>query len=599
MAKEGGRGPAAGGKKRGPEEAPSAPGAAEAWRRRYLAATVFLSGAAVMVLELLGTRLLAPVFGLSLYVWTAVITVTLVALAAGYWFGGTLADRRPEAGTLYLVLAAVAISLALLVLAKGRALDWMSGMGPRSGPLAGSALLLLVPLFGLATVPPFAVRLTAKELGKVGGAAGRVSALSTLGSVAGSIATGFYLIPEVGVGLTLACLAAGLLALAVAGFVLSRRHGRAALAGAAGILFLLPAMSPYLSRADRYPVRVAAGGGFETRLLAERSSPYAELKVADVVFPTGWRARWMFIGQAPQTFRFEKDYLDRKPYYVDSVHLVEGFHPAPERYLVIGLGGGEMTELLRAKPGASRVDVVEIDPEVVELAREFFGFEEGGPLRLFVQDGRDFVRREAPRGGYDLVFFDAFGAGTAPFHLFSLEALREFRAVLAPGGLFVMNYLGFSGGPNRASVDSILRTVGEVFPSSRVILGGEPGKPDGFANYLVVASDAPVRLARHPFRYLSSPLFRSLVAKFFAIHVATRREAKIAPGESLPGDPEELEQMPLDRLDAVLDVGALFDPEAGRLVTDDSNWLDVANVAQNEAHRKAMLPLFRELLLGR
>ncbi|MFH1723874.1 MAG: fused MFS/spermidine synthase [Elusimicrobiota bacterium] len=178
----------------------------------------FLSGAVVLVLEILGSRLLAPFFGTTVHVWSALITVALAALAAGYAAGGWLADRKPPLKALGGALAAGGLWLLILPAIRRPALLAAGGLGVSGGALAGAALLLAVPLLCLGTVPPLCVRLRTKSLGRLGREVGAVISVSTAGGVLGALAAGFYLIPLVGAGAILLGSAALVLLLSAACF---------------------------------------------------------------------------------------------------------------------------------------------------------------------------------------------------------------------------------------------------------------------------------------------------------------------------------------------------------------------------------------------
>lgn len=162
----------------------------------YLGLTAFIGGAVVMIIELLGTRIIGPFFGVSLFVWTSLITVTLLALAAGYWAGGALSDWRNDFSALYTLILLAGFSLLLIPLFKGWVLKNIISWGPRWGSLAGSIILFFLPLFFLGMIAPYVVKLYTKELTRVGRTAGGLYAISTVGSFAGTILTGFYLIPH-------------------------------------------------------------------------------------------------------------------------------------------------------------------------------------------------------------------------------------------------------------------------------------------------------------------------------------------------------------------------------------------------------------------
>lgn len=175
----------------------------------------FFSGAALMGLEIAGSRVLAPYFGSSVFVWGSLIGVLLAALSGGAYLGGLLADRAPDARTLAGLLAlAGLVTLALPWVAPG-VNRWVfeAQIGPRVGPLVASALMFLVPGVALGTVSPFLVRLSVSKVTEVGAVAGTIGALSTAGSIVGTLGTAFYLIPAVGVRTILLVMGAGLLAM--------------------------------------------------------------------------------------------------------------------------------------------------------------------------------------------------------------------------------------------------------------------------------------------------------------------------------------------------------------------------------------------------
>ena len=482
------------------------------------------------------------------------------------------------------MIGTVALFLVVLILSKGAILDALADLDPKYGPLAGAAIFLLPPLLGLASVGPFVVKLSTRDLDRVGVTVGRVTAVSTLGSVLGTISTGYVLIPEIGVDRSLVGIAALLAALSCLGLVLSRRRTE-------GIgVAILVAMS--LGTAGAGISDLPRSGGKGIRVLAERSSPYAEIKVVDANLPgSSLSVRVMFIGHGPQTQKFLVDVPDRPPYYVDAFDLVEVFHSDPRRFLVIGLGGGALTEVLQRRPDTDRVDAVEIDADVVDLAREYFDFREVDPLRLHVMDARYYARRVASAGDVDLIFFDAFGAGTAPFHLFSVEALEEFRALLADGGVFVMNYLGFTSPGHRVGFHSAIRTVDAVFPHRRVLFGGRPSrKMNGFSNFLILGSDQPLGVRRSPFDHAGDPPRIERAARLVSIQGDPSGFPEAAELEAIVG-------LSLEELDRRLDIEIV--PDEGELVTDDQNGLDVANVEQNDALRDLVFEDFRQVFVGR
>lgn len=159
----------------------------------YFYATVFAVGAVILIIEILGTRILAPFYGSTIYVWSSLITSTLAALSLGYWLGGKIADKKPNMGTLYSLLFLAGALILTTPFYSNSALLATDPLGLRFGPLAASALIFIPSLFILGMVSPFAVKLTTNSLDNLGIRAGNIYALATIGSLSGALLAGFYL----------------------------------------------------------------------------------------------------------------------------------------------------------------------------------------------------------------------------------------------------------------------------------------------------------------------------------------------------------------------------------------------------------------------
>ncbi|MEN8150599.1 MAG: fused MFS/spermidine synthase, partial [Planctomycetota bacterium] len=186
-------------------------------RRLLISGTVFVTGGAVMVVELLGVRLIAPSFGTGLHVWAALISVALAALAAGYFAGGWLADKKPDARPFYGLVLLGAAGVGAIPLYAPALIPTFTPVGLRAGALLAATITFFPPLFLLGCVSPFAIRISASSLDRVGMTAGRVYAISTLGSVAGTLLTGFLLAPLFDIDLVLRLTAAAVAVIGLAG----------------------------------------------------------------------------------------------------------------------------------------------------------------------------------------------------------------------------------------------------------------------------------------------------------------------------------------------------------------------------------------------
>jgi len=461
------------------EDKPASRGAAaHPW---LLHAVVFVCGAVLMGLEIVGSRILAPYFGNSIFVWGSLISVVLAALSLGYWLGGIVADRWPRMSVLGVLIAIPGIMIALLPFAYpplNRAIG-ASDMGARLGPLVSSLILFLVPSVFLGTISPFAVRLQARAVTSVGTTAGGLYAVSTAGSIAGTLLTAFYLIVVIGVANIVHGLGLTLLLTAAAVFLGGRRVGRASLAFVCIGLVLLAVVWRAQTRAA------------EPGLLLEMDSFYNHIRVAE---DSG--TRYMDFDNLRQSAMLLEDPWELRLRYSRFLALALAFQPEPKRVLILGLGGGSFPKRLYRDLPQIVVDAVDIDPEVLAIAKRYFRVPEDSRLRLHPRDGRRFVQETTEK--YDLIFLDAYNSDTIPFHLTTREFYRELEARLAPGGVVVSNIIGVLRGPQSAFFRAMYRTLAETFPAVHVVPTYDGGGAFalGEINILLFAMRDRTRLTR-------------------------------------------------------------------------------------------------------
>lgn len=436
--------------------------------------TVFLTGAAVLVLEILGTRVLSPYFGVSLYIWSALITVTLTALALGYWLGGLLADRGPSIKKLYLLIFLAGVFILIIPLASPILLKILSHLGIRTGVLCSAAVLFGPSLFLLAMVTPYAVKLATPELNVLGRRVGCLYAVSTAGGCFGAIVTGFILIPNFGVARVFYLLSLVMFLLWAMQFVVEK--GRTAVFVVLPLLILVFFLSLKLSAPAS---RFTASTG--TSLVYEADSLYGQLKVVDK-----GHTRWLLIDNAPNS-GIDKQTgfpIYKYTYYLERMNYI---HPEARDALVIGLGGGCIAK--RFTDRGIRTDAVEIDGKVAAVARNYFNFDPGKG-NIHIQDGRRYVRTSSRK--YDLAVIDVANGDIASFHMFSRESLNEISLILKDGGVLGINFLGFGTGKDSRAARSVFRTLNETYNHVEAYLQN----PGGFGNIIFFASDRPLTLRR-------------------------------------------------------------------------------------------------------
>jgi spermidine synthase len=489
---------------------------------------VFVSGAVLLGVEIAASRVLAPFFGNSLYVWGALIGVVLAGLSIGYWAGGALADRLPASRLLVAVMALGGLLVLALPFADEPVLEavveWDAG--PRLNPLVAAIALFGFPSIVFAAVTPIAIRLVARSVDSVGRTAGRLFAISTAGSIAGTFATAFFLIPEFGTNQLLAQAAAALfvaivLVAAVEKLPIALAFGAAAAIGAAAAsIALAPDQGGRLTGAAAqnwsplYRLRGDVGSAVDLRaegydLVFSKDTEYHHLAVVDDA-----DTRYLRFDNSFQSGM----YLDR-PFatrfdYTDYLALGLAYRPTARDVLFVGLGGGSAPKRFWRDFPRLDLQVAELDPVVADVAYRYFGLPRSDRLRVDVKDGRRFLADDERR--WDVIAVDAYFADSIPFHLATREFLELAKSRLEPGGVIVSNVIGSLAGPNSKLFRSFYATYRSVFPTVLVHPVVEPGERDDtvLRNIILVAGEG------------AAPTKEFLLERWESV----RRSAPTAPG---------------------------------------------------------------------
>jgi spermidine synthase len=434
---------------------------------RLLEVLVFTVGAATLGAELAAARLMAPFFGDSTIIWANTIAVVLVALAVGYWFGGRMADRRPHLRGLCLLVVVAAVLLGVVPLVAHPfltlsvdAFDTYS-IGAFAGSLFGVLVLVAVPVLMLGAVSPWAIRLRLEALEESGEVAGRMYAISTLGSLVGTFAAALVLIPFAGTQRTFLTFALALAAVAACG--LGRRWAAAPI-GLAVVLALPPGT-----------VKAAPGA----RLLEEAETPYQYARV--VQEPDGLRRLELNEGQAVHSVWRRGAYLTGDYWDAFLVDPLAALGRPPRRLAILGAGAGTTARAYAHFFPRTTVDAVEIDGELLRMGERWFGLRPGPRLRLHVGDARPFLRHGATR--YDAIFVDAYRQPYIPFYLTTREFFAEARARLAPGGVVAVNV----GHPEGS--DALERVLTATMRTAFAYVARDPVRS---TNTILIGSDRPV-----------------------------------------------------------------------------------------------------------
>jgi len=405
-----------------------------------LGLVAFVVGGGTLSTEISASRLLAPYFGASTFVWANIIGLTLAYLALGYWLGGRLADRRPEARVLGAVLLVAAAALVVTPFAARPALRWALhgfdalSVGSVVGSFFAAIALFAVPVTALGAAAPFLVRLALGDVTEAGRVAGRLYALSTAGSLVGTFLAALVTIPWIGTQRTIVGTAA-LVAFGAA-LLLPRPWLLAPVAVAALLAVPPPGIKSAIYQTDsayQY-IRVVSDG-----------SGGRELELNEgVVTHSVWRPGTVLTGRYWDLFLMLPPLL-RQP---------------PRSMLVIGNAGGTMGRAYgRFYPDVS-IDGVELDPKLNDVASRFFGAGDNPRMRLIAADGRPYLERTSRR--YDLIVVDAYRQPYVPFYLATNEFFRLVRQHLRSGGAVALNVAATPH--DRRLSDAIGTTLLTVFP---------------------------------------------------------------------------------------------------------------------------------------
>jgi spermidine synthase len=382
---------------------------------------VFIAGASVMSTEMSASRLLAPFFGSSILVWANIIGLILIYLSAGYVLGGRLADRHPSMrylGNLMLVAAALVavlpfIAAPILDTAVGAFAD--ASVGAFLGSFFAVMALFAVPITLLGMASPFAIRLAVTSLEHAGEVAGRLYALSTVGSIIGTFLPVAVLIPAIGTRRTM-LVTAGLLALAAAPAV-----GRRA-------AVLVPATIFALTFLPTGTVKPTSG------VLFEGESPYQFVQIRQLA--GGERILQLNEGWAQHSV-WQRDTVITDGVW-DHFSLIPALHA--ERVsdvAVIGNAGGTVGRAYGELWPDVNVLGIEIDPLVTDVGRRWLGLEENPRVEVATADGRTWLQTNDRR--FDAIFLDAYKQPYIPFYLTTQEFFDLTRERLRPGGMVAAN----------------------------------------------------------------------------------------------------------------------------------------------------------------
>lgn len=407
-----------------------------------------------MVIEISANRLLAPNFGNSIYTWTALIGVILVAFSVGGYLGGMLADKLKRMDLLGWLLAGAAALTMLIPALNSLVADSFKNSGLISGPVIISLFLFALPGILLGAVSPASMRFysLAGHDEHVGQAAGTISMLGSLGSFAGTFLSGFVLLSAFGVKTIFLGSGIVLLLLALLAFWMARKPPRSQ---------VMPVVVGLLAGASALPAEAL----MNKEVIYHGQSFYHQIEVLQHDTPAGWERRLKLDSTLEGGMTKNGGLVIDYQRFWQLAQLNDDLKI--QRALFIGAGAFGMPEQVARLGAGVKVDVVEIDPVVIEVGRKFFKLDEFPNIHAHADDARRFLQRGS--GSYDLIFGDAYnGVRHIPAHLVTREFFTQVKSRLSADGVFMMNVISAVEGDRAALLSHILATLRVVFPNVEV-----------------------------------------------------------------------------------------------------------------------------------
>lgn len=403
----------------------------------------FLEGAAVMTVELVGAKILAPIFGTSLYVWAATLGITLFALTTGYYTGGYISSKSKNVTTIYLILLLAGLFTLLMPLSSYYILNATINFDVRLGASISLLVFMFPPLLLMGMTSPLIIHFFTQHAEKAGKSAGTVYAISTLGGILSTFLTGFYLLPELGIKYTILISGITLILPTLIALIYHKKFQDLLL-----LIFIFP-ISYFLFNNNF--------GESDYKILYNKDGILGQVKIVEHPYITNEndtiQVRAMLVNNTAQTItnlnKPGEDLWDYAYYFPAAASVF----PKGSKALLCGLGGGTIVRQFQ-KLGFE-IEVVEIDERIKETAIEFFDVSTEIPIH--VDDARHFINKTEKK--YDLVTYDMFLSETPPAHLFTKECFDEVKNILTEKGMIMMNFYGFISGDKGKAARSVYNTL--------------------------------------------------------------------------------------------------------------------------------------------
>lgn len=444
-------------------------------RKFNLEITVFISGAVVMILEIAGSRVLAPYVGGSTFVWTSLIGIILASLSLGYYLGGRIGDKQHSPQVLSLLILSAAFLIAIVTWIKDPVLSMIqaSSLGIRSSSFLGALIIFTLPSIFLGTISPYAIRLKMRDVKTSGRTVGNLTAISTIGSIVGTFLAGFVLISYFGNTNLFLLLAITMAINSVFPVLGVKKKFKIPLTG----ILIIFALTYFIN------LQITARA---SNLVIELDTNYNHVQIVDVYDKrldlTKRTLRMNNVSHSAIYLENDDLVFEYTKYY----HLAKYFKPDFKKGLIIGGGAYSFPkDFLKQYPDAT-LDVVEIDPQLTDLAKEYFGLEENPRLTIYHEDGRTFINNSEEK--YDVIFLDAFGTSySIPYQLTTSETIEKLSSMLVEDGVLLTNIISAIEGEKGKFFRAEYHTFKEHFPNILVFPVQLPSSDESPQNIILAA----------------------------------------------------------------------------------------------------------------
>lgn len=468
-----------------------------------LAILVVVSGLVTMSLEFSVGRILIPVFGDSVITWGSLIGVILSGLSLGYHLGGRFADKKDAS---FLKFCSIMFSAGLYIvlipflapIIMGFSTSLFVSNSSYASPLFATFMLLTTPTILLGIITPYAVKLATNKVSIVGKMAGNLYSLSTIGSIIGTFLTVFVLIPVFEIRYILFALGLTLILSSLIG--LGRIFPKILAVSVVVILF-----SPTTSL-------ILALASHSGALIYENETPYSHLDVTDL-----GNIRTLYLNGMTHSQMYKDRPNDLVITYTKYFQLGFLFNPDAKNILFVGGGGFSGPKYFLNSYVNTTIDVVEIDRNVIDAAKNYFNLSEGNPrLRVFNDDARNFLSKIDKK--YDIIILDAFSKNYVPFHLMTLEYFESLKRKLNPNGVIISNLIGSGTGDTSDLFRAVYKTMSEAYPVLYVF----PTNDEGFVtiqNVILVATNTDIEYTKFELQKIA--LDSNINNRFFTKSIIT------------------------------------------------------------------------------